>query len=111
MYLTCKGYLNNTPHNKFSSYKDIELYEKENSYIDFFIRQEALEPDFCNSIEHIYHFSPDELKLIYNTQKTNSSSQGLPLPAYYDEFTTELVRKKERLIIEKFNYSPSWQVG
>ncbi|WP_143537594.1 hypothetical protein [Rubrivirga marina] len=85
---------------------DLKDYEKDNCYIDSFIRQESLECDLCLAIENVRSISQEEREFIYKAKKTNTSKRSLSASDYYDEGSIELVRSRDRLLIDKFDYSP-----
>jgi hypothetical protein len=89
-----------------SSYTDLVQFENNNCYIDYFIKQESLEDDFCEVVEKLRPLSQEEKDLIYGSNKTNTSKRSLLISEYYDEESIELVRNRDRLLIDKFNYSP-----
>lgn len=85
---------------------DLAKFEKDNCYIDFFIRQESLEEDLCIAIEKVQTLTGEEEARIYSAGRTNASERPLPLADYYDEETIELVGNRDRLLVDKFGYSP-----
>lgn len=88
-----------------SSYQDLVQFDRDNGYIDYFIRQESLEDDFCEAIEKVRPLTSEEKERVYSAQKTNTSERSKTLADYYDEETIELVRTWDRFLIEKFDYS------
>ena len=87
-----------------SGYSDLKYFDTANCYIDRFVRQENLETELCDAISAVRKLKDKELDLIYRSQKTNTSHRALTLADYYDEESIELVRQRERLLIEKFDY-------
>lgn len=106
LYLCCRnvGKLNNPK--LISNYPDLAQFEKENCYIDFFIRQESLEDDLCGAVEKIRPLTKEEKKLIYSAGKSNTSKRAFLISDYYDSESVESIRRRERLLIDKFDYSP-----
>ena len=106
LYLCCQnaGQLNDP--RSISSYVDLVQFEHKNCYINFFIRQESLEDDLCKAVEKIRPLTQKEREFIYGAQRTNTSKRTLPISEYYDKESVELVRARDRLLIDKFNYSP-----
>jgi hypothetical protein len=85
---------------------DLARFEKDNCYIDFFIRQESLEDDFCKAIEKVRPLSAEEKEFVYRAKKLNASQRSLTFSDYYDCESLELVSRREELLIKKFNYAP-----
>jgi hypothetical protein len=106
LYLCCRKADLIGGYRAISSFSELVQFEKSNCYIDFFIRQESLEDDFCRAIEQVRKLSEEEKQSIYSAKKTNTSKRTLTISDYYDEDSIELVRKRDRLLIEKFDYSP-----
>lgn len=89
-----------------NSIDDIKAYEKNNCYIDYFIRTEHLEDDFISALESCnIHLNDPQKHMIYSAKKTNASSRKHEADYYYDDETLDLVRKRETIIIEKFAYA------
>lgn len=84
----------------------LAAFERENCYIDFFIKQESLEQNFCEAVEKVRPLTPEERQRILNSPKTNTSRRKLTTADYYDRETIDLVRNRDRLLIEKFGYQP-----
>ena len=106
LYLCCSQSwkLKNPEH--ILNFTDLEKFERESCYINFFIRQESLESDFIKAVERLRPLTEDEKYLILSAKKTNPSKRPLSITEYYDEESINLIRHRERLLIEKFNYSP-----
>lgn len=90
----------------FLSYDDIVEFEKRNCYIDFFIRQESVEDDFCKALEKIRPLTQEEKGLVYSAKKTNTSKRSLMITDYYDRESIDLIQRRDSLLIEKFGYFP-----
>jgi len=88
------------------SFLDISNFEKENCYIDFFIRQDELEKSFVEVMQKINKLSIEHKKFILSAKKNNVSNRVLPLEDYYDYDSLAIVAEREKLIIEKFGYTP-----
>ncbi len=93
---------------KFRCYSDLTDFSSNNCYIDYFIRLENLEESFCEVVEKIRPMTEEERKMVCKFEKTNSSSRKLLLRDYYDQESTDIVASSERLVIEKFNYQPTF---
>lgn len=88
-----------------SNLEELTQFDQNQCYIDFFIRQESLEDDFCTAIEKILTLSSEDKEFIYNAKKTNTSKRSLTIEDYYDAECIELVQSRDRFLIDKFNYS------
>lgn len=93
----------------FSRFERLRQFDKQACYIDFFIRQEALAESLCVVLEKIRTLTATEKQLIVNARKVNTSIRTLPLSDYYDQASIDLIRERDRLMIEKFDYSPPTQ--
>lgn len=89
-----------------SGFSKLEKFDKNNCYIDYFIRQEALEDTLCEAIEHVRPITQQDRVLIYGAKKTNASVKLLSTSDYYDRESIDLIQERDRLIIEKFGYTP-----
>ena len=84
---------------------DLRKYERQNCFINHFIRMENLEEDFINAVSACgINLSSEQKNNIYSMQKTNTSSRKNSASYYYNQETIELVRKRENIIIKKFLY-------
>ncbi len=90
----------------FKVFLDLFQYERDNCYIDAFIRQETLEADFIKAINNVKPLAESEVFMIQNAGKTNASRRLGAVRDYYDEESIELVQRREKLLIDKFGYSP-----
>jgi hypothetical protein len=106
LYLCCRNVRELDDAELISSYKDLHQFENNNCYIDFFIRQESLEDDLCEAIEKLRPLTQENRKLIYGAKKINASKRSLSISEYYDDESIELIRNRDRLLIERFDYSP-----
>lgn len=106
LYLCCQNIeaLNNP--GIISNYTDLVQFEKQNCYIDFFIRQEALESNLIEAVERVRLLTPEEKELIHGAEKKNTSKRSHPISEYYDSESIELVGRRDNLLIDKFGYSP-----
>lgn len=102
--LCCKN-IEIQDYNAFNSFEDILIFEKKNCYISKWIRNKSLEHDLINIlVSSGEKISEEDKKRILSSKKTNTSSRSQPTSFYYDRDTAELVRKKEALIVKKFDY-------
>ncbi len=82
-------------------------YEKNNCFIDYFIRNENLESDLLGALEFTKFEVPPEVAAgMKSRPKTNTSSKKHGPRYYYDAETEKLVGDRDRLIVEKFGYLP-----
>ena len=89
------------------NYESLRAFEKENLYISHFIRNEKLEEDLIDALNACnVEVSEGQEELIFKAQKTNTSSKSHGVEYYYDRETVELVKVREKLIIERFGYPP-----
>lgn len=79
-------------------------FDKRNCYIDYFIRQEALEHSLIEALKPIKTLTKSEQDIIFNAAKTNTSNRAFAMEDYYDKPSIALVQRRDALIIEKFDY-------
>ena len=48
----------------------------------------------------------EEKKLILDAKRSNASLRSLSILDYYDSESIDLIGHRDRLLIDKFNYSP-----
>ena len=106
LYLCCQNIDLLKKSKTVSNFQDLVQFDQANCYIDFFVRQESLESDFCEAIEKIRSLSDEERALIYEAKKTNTSKRKLLISDYYDDETIDLILTRDALLIEKFGYTP-----
>jgi hypothetical protein len=104
LYLCCSERKRLNNQRLISSYMDLVQFEQSFCYVDFFIRQESLEADFCSAMEKIKPLTDEEKNLVFSAGRTNTSKRPLVTSDYYDNETIELIRSRDRLLIEKFGY-------
>lgn len=86
-----------------------ELQEQEhtNCYIDHFIRNECLEGDLVAALKaSSVPLNDSRRDLLYSQKRTNTSSRRRSTDYYYDEATSRLIADRDKLIIDRFCYSP-----
>lgn len=86
-------------------FEELADYATENCYIDLFIRQESLERDLCEAIEHVQPLTEPQRASIAGAGRTNSSNRKLCRSKFYDQQSIELVYSSDRLLIDKFSYT------
>jgi hypothetical protein len=106
LYLCCHHREQLNDYKKIHCYNDIVEFEKNECYINFHIRQESLAEDVCHFVEKIRLLSQDEKDYVDGKKKTNQSKRSFPISKYYDRESIDLVSTRDRLLIDKFNYSP-----
>lgn len=106
LYLCCCNVKKLKKPGLISSIDELIQFDSDNCYIDYFIRQEALEDTFCEAIEQVRPLTQKERELIFGLGRTNTSVRMLSIADYYDKESIDLIRSRDRLIIEKFDYSP-----
>lgn len=75
-------------------------------FIDSFIRNENLEADLIAALEAAdIRLTDDDRTKILSAGKTNTSSRRQKMLDFYDADTDELIRQRERLIVERFGYT------
>lgn len=87
-------------------FEQLRRFDEDACYIDSFIRQEALEESLCAACEPIRTLSPAEKSLVFKAEKTNTSFRSCRIRDYYDQASIDIIQNRDRLIVEKFNYSP-----
>lgn len=103
--LCCKNTQKFKQRKAISNLDDLVQFDKDNCYIDFFIRQESLEDDFCEAIEKVRPLTQEEKDSIYGAKKTNTSKRSLSISDYYDQECIDLVQNRDQLLVDKFDYS------
>lgn len=87
------------------NFKKLKKFDKENNILDDIIHLENLENDLINILTKAgMKVNNKIMKKIYESSKTNKSKRPQPIYFYYDEETKELVKKNEKLIIDKYSY-------
>lgn len=104
--LCCRFDCNRFAQFKLNDHAAIKQFDAEQCYIDYFIRQENLVETFIEAVERIRALSAAEKSLVQNAPRTNTSTHELPLSEYYDQASIDLILARDKLLIEKFNYSP-----
>ena len=87
--------------------EDIFDFNNKKCFVDYFFRQELLEQSLVKGISRICNLNQEQIDMINNLEKTNTSIRPLSISQYYDEDTVELISKRDRFIVEKFNYNPT----
>jgi hypothetical protein len=106
LYLCCRNPEKLQEPRLISTLDDLVQFERDNCYIDYFIRQEALENTLCEAVEKVRPLTIKERELIFKSPKTNTSQRTLSSADYYDQESIDLIGNRDRLLIEKFDYRP-----
>jgi hypothetical protein len=104
--LCCRGYHEMTTPDAMSSFAALNRFDEKSCYIDRFIRQETLEEALCETIDDIRPLTASERRMIMRAGKTNTSRTVLQAAEMYDDASVDLIRRRDRLIVEKFGYAP-----
>lgn len=89
---------------KLRSHHQVKTYDDSQNFMDHIFRLE----DINNSLGQfadILSLPADKLKLILSSMNTVNSSVREDYRSYFDDYTMSLVNSKDRLIIDKYNYS------
>jgi hypothetical protein len=106
LFLCCKGLDKLKSTTTVENHEGLVSFDQKNCYIDFFVRQEHLEEDLCLGLDKIRKLSDEEKMMVFIKKKTNTSKRALTISDYYDQSSIDLIRGREKLIIEKFGYTP-----
>lgn len=88
---------------RVNNFQELKEFDSKNNFLDFYIRNEHLEEDFRTLTKRL---GADEnaVNELLKLPKTNRSLRK-DYREYYDKDMIELVREKDRLIIEKHGYT------
>jgi hypothetical protein len=90
-----------------STPEQLAEHEGKRCFIDYFIRNERLEPDLLDALQHTrIPMAPRTAAEIMARPKTNASSKKHAARYYYDDETERLVGARERFVVGKFGYLP-----
>lgn len=103
--LCCQNTASLSTEPTISNHRDLLSFDQKNCYINFFIKQESLEEDLIKAIEKVHPLSEEEKNYIYNAKKTNTSKRSMAISDYYDSESIELIRQRDKLLVDKFAYS------
>ena len=103
MKLFCCKYGEVANMNAISTFDELMEYEKENCFIDHFIRNESLDFTLFKALElSEIGISNNAQAKIMSMPRTNTSSRKWAPTFYYDSDSENLIFEREKLIIEKF---------
>ena len=84
---------------------ELARFDDEQNLLTDVIRNEQLESDLVAALRRAgYTLEQDQLAGLGEMPRTNVSEHG-PVGRYYDASTAELVRERDRLIVEKYGYA------
>ena len=105
MMLFCKN-INSIPDTSINSTKSIGEFIQKNILINFWIKNENLENDLIEAIKLSGHvLNEEQIMQIKFAKKTNTSNRNRRISYYYDVETMDLVKKRERVIIDMHDYN------
>jgi len=104
LYLCCRDPRQLKMPDVISCYEELVNFNKKNCYIDYFVRQEALEDSLFEAIELVRPLTERDRDVILSAKKTNTSERPFSIQDYYDQESIDLIGNRDRLIIDKFNY-------
>lgn len=92
--------------NNLSNMKKLYEFDNENNILDYSIRNENLEDDLIDALQKIgFDMNSEDIEKIDTTKKTNISKRKRKLNFYYDKKSNDLIKDREKFIIDKYNYS------
>ncbi|PSB09560.1 hypothetical protein C7B62_12770 [Pleurocapsa sp. CCALA 161] len=88
------------------SFDQLLEFDKQNNLLNGIIRNESLEQDLIQVLKDVgYKLTLEEQEEIISRKKINTSKHK-PSSFYYDDETVNMVRSREQLIIDKYQYNP-----
>lgn len=109
-YFFIKNFLSDQG-DRFSSFKKLEEFERDNNILDGIIITDNLEKDFLKALESAGYEIDDKIFKIVNDfgQIKSNTSKHMSTGFYYDDETMNLVANNEKLIIDKYRFIfPGW---
>ena len=89
---------------KLSDYNDLKDFAA-TTFVQVFLKNEHIEEDLLKYAEQL-HLNKNELKATFSKLETRiNTSERKSYESYYDEYSIDLIQKKEKLIIDAFGYS------
>lgn len=90
---------------EIKNYQALEDFDRKNNFIDFIIKQEGLNEGIERLIKKYDLLTGDFDEFFEkNNKKTNTSKRDSYYRKYYDEETKNLVKSRDKLIIDKYGY-------
>lgn len=92
--------------NSINSYEDLKNFDNTYNVLNYMIRNESLEENFISVLENFnIKIDDNEKKSISNLKRTKYGAwRNIRIEKFFDEECFELVKKKEKLIIDKYGY-------
>ena len=91
--------------NTIKSELELKEFDKQNNILNYTIKNESLEKNFIDFLSLIkINIDDKEKEKIYGLRRTSFSSNKRNLNYYYDQECYDLVKEKEKIIIEKYSY-------
>lgn len=107
LYLFCRHHNDLYVDRALRHFDALKHFADKNCYIDYFIRNEHLESDLIDTLDHCsLSLNEAQQAQILSVSKTNASKRKRDFSYYYDSETVELVHQREKLIIDQFAYQP-----
>jgi len=98
-----RNYRSNSTKRSLTSVEDLFEYDKENNLLDYVIKMENMEIDLTRILKKLGYINALKTNLL---PENLNKSEHHEVAYYYDTKTINLVRERERFIIEKFGYNP-----
>ncbi|MBT8446111.1 MAG: hypothetical protein KJO38_03115, partial [Gammaproteobacteria bacterium] len=90
-----------------STFEEAARFERDNCFIDHFIRNDHLEQDLLDALRNSgMEITDTDANRFASSPRTNRSSRNKGPEHYYDAASSKLVREREKLIVDKFGYAP-----
>ena len=91
--------------NSIISIDDLKRFDEDENVLSYTIKTENLEKDFIKFLDKInIKINKNEENFIYSYDHQKKSSKEIFSSKYYDQECIDLVYKREKLIIDKYNY-------
>lgn len=83
----------------------LKEFDKTNNMLDFIIQNENLEKDLIDVLQKMnIPLKNKDIQKINSSKKTNTSKRSKNLQQYYDKDSSELIKNREKFLIEKYDY-------
>ena len=91
--------------NSITNFENLKHFDTYQNILNYIIKSEILEDNFIEFLNMLnIKIDLNEKKLINSLTRTNKSSRKSNFLEYYDQECIDIVGKKEKLIIDKYNY-------
>ena len=89
-----------------SNIEDLKRFDENQNILNYTIKNENLENNFFKFLDQLkIEINLNEKKSINTLKQTAKSSRSTNFLEYYDQECLDIVAKREKLIIDKYNYS------